>query len=88
MLAISFRRHACQGEASVFEDEKVELEKLLRKVEAASKGSPELDREFASAFPSAPPNVTRSIDAVVGLIETELPGWWWTCGYCTLIPNP
>jgi hypothetical protein len=18
------------------------------------------------------------------LIENELPGWWWTCGYCTL----
>ena len=26
----------------------------------------------------------RSIDAVTRLIETELPGWWWTCGYCSL----
>ena len=62
----------------------IELEKLLRKVEAASEGSPELDAEFASIFSSAPANVTRSIDAVVQLIETELPGWWWTCGYCKL----
>jgi hypothetical protein len=28
--------------------------------------------------------VTRSIDALVRMIETELPGWWWTFGYCTL----
>jgi hypothetical protein len=28
--------------------------------------------------------VTRSIDAAVQLIETELPGWWWNCGYCAL----
>ena len=60
------------------------LHKLLKKLEAASKGSPELDLEFTVAFPSAPPNVTRSIDAVVQLIEMELPGWWWTCGYCTV----
>jgi hypothetical protein len=62
----------------------VNLKKLLRKVEAASNGSPELEAEFAITFPSAPPNVTRSIDAVARLIETELPGWWWTFGYCTL----
>jgi hypothetical protein len=60
------------------------LKKLLRKVEIASDGSPELDSEFASIFPSAPANVTRSIDALVRLIETELPGWWWTFGHCTL----
>jgi hypothetical protein len=35
-----------------------------------------------STFRSAPPNVTRSYDAAVQLIETELPGWWWNCGYC------
>ena len=28
--------------------------------------------------------MTRSIDAAVELIETELPGWWWTCGFCKL----
>ena len=39
---------------------------------------------FAMTFPSAPPNVTRSIDAVAQLMQTELPGWWWTCGYCSL----
>jgi hypothetical protein len=60
------------------------LKKLLRKVEVAAKGSPELDLEFAKIFPSAPANVSRSIDALVKLIETELPGWWGTFGYCTL----
>jgi len=53
-------------------------------VEAAPQGTPELDSEFTRTFPSAPPNVTRSIDAAVLLIESELPGWWWTCGYCKL----
>ena len=58
------------------------LRKLLQKVEIASVGSSELDDEFVSTFHAAPPNVTRSIDAAVQLIETELPGWWWNCGYC------
>jgi hypothetical protein len=62
----------------------VDLRKLLQKVEAARVGSPELDNEFVSTFRSVPPNVTRSIDAAVRLIETELPGWWWNCGYCEL----
>jgi hypothetical protein len=62
----------------------MDLEKLLRKVEKAPKGTPALDRHFKGAFPTAPRNVTSSIDAAVRLIETELPGWWWTCGYCTL----
>jgi hypothetical protein len=66
------------------EKQKMALRKLLKKIEVASKGSPELDRELANVFPSAPLNVTSSIDAVVQLIETELPGWWWTCGYCSL----
>ena len=48
------------------------------------RGSPELDNEFANIFPSAPAGVSRSIDALVRLIETELPGWWWTFGYCRL----
>ena len=60
------------------------LKKLLRKVEVAAEGSPELDREIARVFPSASANVSRSIDALVRLIETELPGWWWTFGYCKL----
>jgi hypothetical protein len=59
----------------------VDLRKLLQKVKAAPSGSPELDREFESAFRSALPNVTRSIDAAAWLIETELPGWWWNCGH-------
>ena len=58
-------------------------EALLEKVETASQGTPELDRDFATVFPSAPPNVTCSIAAAARLIESELPGWWWTCGYCT-----
>jgi hypothetical protein len=60
------------------------LRKLLRKVEIASRGTPKLDSEFAAVFPSAPRKVTRSIDAAVQLITRELPGWWWTCGYCSL----
>jgi hypothetical protein len=60
---------------------KVDLRKLLQKVETAHIGSPELDSEFTNTFQSAPPHVTRSIDAAVKLIETELPGWWWNCGY-------
>jgi hypothetical protein len=69
--------------ACVFEDDKkVDLRRLLQKVETARIGSAELDNEFASTFRSAPPNVTRSIDAAIRLIETELPGWWWNCGYC------
>jgi hypothetical protein len=61
-----------------------DLKKLLRKVNVAVEGSPDLDRELAKIFPSAPANVSRSIDALVKLIETELPGWWWTLGYCNL----
>jgi hypothetical protein len=60
------------------------LRKLLRKVEIASSGTPGLDSEFAAVFPAAPRKVTRSIDAAVELITRELPGWWWTCGYCSL----
>jgi hypothetical protein len=63
---------------------KMDLEELLRKVETAPSGTAELDSCFASVFPSASRKVTRSIDAAVRLIEIELPGWWWTCGYCTL----
>jgi hypothetical protein len=66
---------------------KVDLRKLLQKVETASAGSPELDSEFVGTFRSAPPNVSRSIDAAVRLIETELPGWWWNCGYGALGRN-
>jgi hypothetical protein len=62
----------------------MDLEELLRKVETAPSGTEQLDRSFASLFPSAPPKVTRSIDSAVRLIEIELPGWWWTCGYCSL----
>jgi hypothetical protein len=60
------------------------LRKLLHKIESAPAGSPELDRDFINAFRSAPPNVTRSIDAALRLIGTELPEWWWNCGYCAL----
>ena len=60
------------------------LRELLKKVETASTGSPELDGDFVKAFRSAPPNVTCSIDAAIRLIEIELSGWWWNCGYCAL----
>jgi len=62
----------------------MDLKELLRQVETARSGTAELDGAFASVFPSAPRKVTRSIDAAVRLIEIELPGWWWTCGYCML----
>src|SRR5262245_55727911 len=62
----------------------MDLRKLLQKVETALVGSTELDNEFVSTFHAAPPNVTRSIDAAVQLIATELPGWWWNCGCCAL----
>ena len=58
------------------------LNTLLQKLEDTREGSSELDVEIKKVFPSAPDNVTGSIDAVAQLIETELPGWWWTCGYC------
>ena len=60
---------------------KVDLRKLLHRVETAAIGSPVLDNEFESTFRSVPSHVTRSIDAAARLIETELPGWWWNCGY-------
>ncbi len=66
----------------VWGGKQVDLRKLLQKVETARIGSPQLDSEFVNAFRSAPPNVTRSIDAAVELIETELPGWGWNCGCC------
>jgi hypothetical protein len=62
----------------------MDLRELLRKIETAPNGTAELDSESASVFPSAPRNVTRSIDAAVRLIESVLPDWWWTCGHCTL----
>jgi hypothetical protein len=62
----------------------MDLKELLRQVETARSGTAELDGTFASVFPSAPRKVTRSIDAAVRLIESELPGWWWTCGHCSL----
>ena len=63
---------------------KVDLRKLLHRVETAPMGSPELDSEFESTFRSVPSHVTRSIDAAARLIEPELPGWWWNCGHCAL----
>src|SRR2546428_621634 len=56
----------------------------FNRVETDAIGSPELDSEFESTFPSVPSHVTRSIDAAARLIETELPGWWWNCGHCAL----
>ena len=61
-----------------------DLKALLRNVETAAEGSPDVDREFARIFPTVPRNVSRSIDALVRLIETELPGWWWTFGTARL----
>lgn len=31
-----------------------------------------------------PPFYTASVDAAISLLETLLPGWWWTCGSCAL----
>ena len=60
------------------------LRSLLEKVKSASIGSAELDKEIIAAFPTASDGITKSIDSMVRLIETELPGWWWLCGFCTL----
>jgi hypothetical protein len=60
------------------------LRDLLEKVNSASVGSAELDKDVVAAFPTASSEITKSIDSVVHLIETELPGWWWACGFCTL----
>lgn len=30
------------------------------------------------------PEITASLDAAVALIGNQLPGWWWTIGYCVL----
>ena len=56
------------------------LHKLLEKVNAAPVGSAELDKDIIVAFPITSRGITKSIDAIVHLIETELPGWWWVCG--------
>jgi hypothetical protein len=60
------------------------LHDLLDKVSSATVGSVELDKDIIAAFPTASNGITKSIDAIVRLIETELPGWWWVCGFCTL----
>jgi hypothetical protein len=57
------------------------LNELRKKLKAAPCGSEELDKEFAAIFASVPADVTSSIDAVVHLVEVELPGWWWSTGY-------
>ena len=84
-ICIVCRRFIRGGEInfiSIWEEQLVTLQTLLQKLEDTREGSPELDAEVKKVFPSASDNVTRSIDAVARLIETELPGWWWTCGYC------
>lgn len=73
--AFGTSRRSSKRYADYTQEDGTDLVKLLRKIEAAPNGSPELDSVFASTFASAPPNVTRSIDAVARLIETELPGW-------------
>ena len=60
------------------------LHDLLDKVSSATVGSVEFDKDIIAAFPTASNGITKSIDAIVRLIETELPGWWWVCGFCTL----
>jgi hypothetical protein len=52
-------------------------EVLLQKIETL-----ELDRDLATVFPSAPPNVTRSIDAAARLIEASFPVGGGRAGIC------
>ena len=61
---------------------------LLDKVSSAAVGSVELDKDIIAAFPTASNGITKSIDAIVRLIETELPGWWWVCGFCICLTMP
>jgi hypothetical protein len=84
-ICIVCRRFIRDGEINflaIWERHLDTLKTLLQKLEETSDGSRELDVEIKKVFPSAPDNVTRSIDAVARLIETELPGWWWWCGHC------
>jgi hypothetical protein len=84
-ICIVCRRFIRGGEINliaILEEQLDTLSTLLQKLEDTREGSPELDVEIKKVFPSTPDNVTRSIDAVARLIETELPGWWWWCGYC------
>src|SRR5262249_4834152 len=60
------------------------LQSLMRKLEESSEGSSELDAEFANVFPSAPTNATRSMEALMGLIAIELPGWLVLCSHSIL----
>jgi len=60
------------------------LHNLLQKVNSTPVDSAELDKDIIAAFPTAFDGITKSIDAIVRLIETELPGWWWQCGCASL----
>lgn len=77
----------------------VDLESLLGKVQAANEPDAVLDKAIVEALDLredamwigwsdgqnwiAPP-LTASVGWAVNLVETMLPGWWWTCGYCAL----
>jgi hypothetical protein len=60
------------------------LHNLLQKVNSTPVDSAELGKDIIAAFPTAFDGITKSIDAIVRLIETELPGWWWQCGLSTV----
>ncbi len=67
---------------------KVDLRKLLQKVETAHIGSPELDSEFMSTFHSASPNVSSSIDAAVKLIARAAPEYGPSPEHLRLLRDP
>jgi hypothetical protein len=50
------------------------LHNLLQKVNSTPVDSAELDKDIIAAFPTAFDGITKSIDAIVRLIETELAG--------------
>ncbi len=57
---------------------------LLNLVGGADGPSRLLDDMLRATFPGCPERVTETVDAVSRLIAAELPGFWWTCGYCAL----
>jgi len=64
--------------------ERVSLEKLERRVVAATGGDAELDRlirDTLDAGNEASPGYSSSVDDCIALIGTVLPGWAWHVGH-------
>jgi hypothetical protein len=63
-----------------------EIEKLLRRVEAATGRDRDIDRDVARLVAritaqDEAPEYTASVDQCIALIDHALPGWHWHVGY-------